>query len=157
MPKDVLGRLVPAVLNYYFIHNFHASSSALQLRRQLNRQNLTLLLMLHSSFKSLLDHSTTSSYCKIAKTKLKSTNFDSSWVELLASCWHIAFYEMTETPTATTTKCFEPLFIIILNKNRLLVWHWKYCKATLWETVKCSKKFLTLFTQMVRGFRSYPD
>jgi len=38
-------------------------------------------------------------------------------VELLEGCWHIAFYEMTEKPTATTTKCFEPLFIIIINKT----------------------------------------
>jgi len=38
------------------------------------------------------------------------------------SSWHIVLYEMTEKPTATTTKCFEPLFIIILNNNRLLVW-----------------------------------
>jgi len=35
MVKDILGRLVPTVVNYYFIHNFHVSSSALQHRRQL--------------------------------------------------------------------------------------------------------------------------
>jgi len=52
MVKDVLQRLVPAVINYYFIHNFHALSSALQHRRQLNRQNLASLIMFHSSFKS---------------------------------------------------------------------------------------------------------
>ena len=43
--------------------------------------------------------------------------FYSSWVELLVSCWYTASYEITETPTTTTTtKRFEPSFIIILNK-----------------------------------------
>ena len=33
------------------------------------------------------------------------------------SCWYTALYEITETPTTTTTtKRFDPSFIIILNK-----------------------------------------
>jgi len=40
---------------------------------------------------------------------------------------------------------FEPLFIITINKNRLLVWHWKYCKALslalLQESAKCGAMY----------------
>ena len=52
---------------------------------------------------------------KQTEKSTKSFIFDSSWVELLVSCWYTAPYEITETPT-TTTKRFDPSFIIILNK-----------------------------------------
>jgi len=42
MVKDVLECLEPAVVNYYFIHNFHTSSSAVQHRRQLKGQKFDL-------------------------------------------------------------------------------------------------------------------
>ena len=57
----------------------------------------------------------------IPKQSKKAQNlfiFNSSWVELLVSCWYI---EIMEAPTATTTttKRFGPSFIIILNKIRV--------------------------------------
>ena len=58
----------------------------------------------------------------------KSFIFDSSWVELLVSCRYTASYEITETPTTTTTKRFDPSFIIILNKIKWPLWHQKYWK-----------------------------
>ena len=57
----------------------------------------------------------------IPKQTEKSTKiffFELSWVKLLVSCLYTASYEITETPTATTTKHFGPSFIIILNKIR---------------------------------------
>ena len=65
MAKDVPRQLVPVVVNYYFIDTLHVSYEALDHWRQLNRPKLTSPLMFHSGFKSLLDHRTAPSCCKI--------------------------------------------------------------------------------------------
>ena len=71
MIKGVPGQLVPVVVNYYFINTLHALFEALDHLdhwRQLNHPKLTSPLMLHSGFKSLLDHPTAPSCCEILKS-----------------------------------------------------------------------------------------
>jgi len=67
MVKDVLGRLVPAVVNYYFIHNFHASSSALHAEQEVAK--LSEFDLTSYAPQQLQIFATTSSCCKITKTK----------------------------------------------------------------------------------------